>query len=96
MRVSLGLAADRSAFVGGAPYLRLALEVVGLDLVDVETGPRDVLGDVSGQMAAAREPSLLPPPLVVQPMPLEIRNPHVMQAAPASFEMPLAWPSTSR
>jgi len=38
------------------------------------------------------EPSLLPPPKTAQPIPLEIRNPHV---APASFELPLAWPATS-
>jgi hypothetical protein len=38
----------------------------------------------------------LPPPQVAMPMPLEIRNPHVSQASQASFETPLAWPSTSR
>jgi hypothetical protein len=44
---------------------------------------------------ASKEPSLLPPPPTAQPLPLEIRNPHVSQASPASFEMPLQWPSTA-
>ena len=35
------------------------------------------------------------PATAAQPMPLEIRNPHVSRASPASFEMPVAWPSTS-
>jgi len=44
---------------------------------------------------ASKEPLLLPPPPTAQPLPLEIRNPHVSQASPASFEAPLYWPSTA-
>jgi hypothetical protein len=51
---------------------------------------------ITARSPAAKEPSLLPPPQVAMPMPLEIRNPHVSQASQASFETPLAWPSTSR
>lgn len=49
----------------------------------------------TARSTASKEPSLLPPPPAAQPLPLEIRNPHVSQASPASFEMPLQWPSTS-
>lgn len=50
---------------------------------------------MTAKLTPPKEPSLLPPPPAAQPLPLEIRNPHVSQAVPASFEMPLQWPSTS-
>jgi hypothetical protein len=43
----------------GRKQRQFALEVVSLDLLDVETGPLDVVGDVSREMAATRE-TLLP------------------------------------
>src|SRR5438445_9096770 len=49
------LTTDRSAFVGIPEDLRFALDVVGVDLFDVETGLLDVVGDVSREVAAARE-----------------------------------------
>ena len=48
--------ADRSAFVHGAENLRFALEVVGVELLDIETGALDVLRDVPGEVTPACEP----------------------------------------
>jgi len=63
----------------------------------IEMTPRPTAFNTSATLKSptTREPSLLPPPPAAQPLPLEIRNPHVSHAAPASFEMPLHWPSTS-
>jgi hypothetical protein len=49
----------------------------------------------TARSTASKEPALLPPPPAAQPLPMEIRNPHVSRATPASFEMPLQWPSTT-
>ena len=64
-------------------------------VIEMTPRPSGFQTATTAKPTAAKEPSLLPPPPAAQPLPLEIRNPHVSQAAPASFEMPLQFPSTS-
>src|SRR5207248_1564939 len=53
--VRVPLPADRSTFVHGAEDLGFALEVVGVELLDVESGALDVLRDVPGEVTPACE-----------------------------------------
>src|SRR5439155_24757538 len=49
------LTTDRPPLVGVPHRLRLALEVIGVELLDVETGALDLLGDVASQVTATGE-----------------------------------------
>ncbi len=64
-------------------------------VIEMTPRPSGFQTATTSKAPAAKEPSLLPPPQAAMPMPLEIRNPHVPQASQASFEMPVAWPSTA-